>query len=167
MFQVPHVYPSNVYDWKHFCQTSTGEYFCILAQGFVRKLGLLTVGQESQRLPVVSIQQSLKLFLALFPRILQGSRFNLHLIAFPASPAHSLSFLLRAASIFTRVWTQCLLPGNRSRPREAEEWCWKKEAQADPTLHVVLGTFLTQTLFQAFTSEMAVRSSNFRWSSGV
>lgn len=92
---------------------------------------------------------------------------NLHLIAFPASPAHTLSFLLRAASIFTRVWTQCLLPGNRSRPREAEEWCWKKEAQADPTLHVVLGTSLTQTLFQAFTSEMAVRSSNFRWSSGV
>lgn len=68
MFQVPHVYPSNVYDWKHFCQTSTGEYLCILAQGFVRKLGLLTVGQESQRLPVVSIRQSLKLLLGIVPQ---------------------------------------------------------------------------------------------------
>lgn len=101
---------------KLFCQTSVGKRWCILAWGFVRKLGLPTAVQKSQRFPVVSIQQALKLSLDISQNS-PGAKVQFTLCSLPLH-LPILTFLLRAAPIFTRVRIQYLfLEADRRKQR--------------------------------------------------
>lgn len=140
---------------KLFCQTSVGKRWCILAWGFVRKLGLPTAVQKSQRFPLVSITKAVSWHFPEFPRS-QGS---IHTQFSPASLAHThLSF--ESCPCFHQSPDSVSVSWRRSQ--EAEERCWRAGSlSGNPTSRVALGASLTETpRAQAFTYETAVTSSN-------